>query len=522
MHKPFAIPTSQGNFSKTFSSGNFRKVTLILIFLSNALVSLAQAPQKFSFQGVARNSEGKFITNKSIKLRMTIRFEKPEGKSFYQETHQVTTTAGGIFTVSIGGGTKLSGDFSAIDWKSASHFLQVELDAEGGGNFVDMGTTQMLSVPYAQIANEAGKWQDGYPVVQKMATGADIDLNDPDAANDPDFQKYLLKSVGKGERFIWYPFKGAFRAGYAGEFKWEDDQIGSYSAAIGYDNRASGFGSFVSGLSSQATGANSLAVGNMVTSQGAASISLGDGTIATGSASIALGLQTWSRVEGSFVAGLYNDISDVPTNEKLGTDRIFQIGNGYADFDLNQSIRSNAITTLRSGFTGIGNNAIDPKFMLDVGGRARIQHNGETAGIYFNNSANATAGFVGMVNDNEVGFFVGGGWKFHVRANGNATLVGALTQNSDRRLKRNLVPLSASLTKISALNGYQYFWKDSQRDQSLQTGLIAQEVETSFPELVETDSDGYKSVNYTGLIPHLIESIKDLKAEIETLKKGKE
>jgi hypothetical protein len=52
----------------------------------------------------------------------------------------------------------------------------------------------------------------------------------------------------------------------------------------------------------------------------------------------------------------------------------------------------------------------------------------------------------------------------------------------------------------------------------MQTGLVAQEVEKLFPELVQTDDKGFKSVNYIGLIPHLIESVKQLTRENEALK----
>jgi hypothetical protein len=69
------------------------------------------------------------------------------------------------------------------------------------------------------------------------------------------------------------------------------------------------------------------------------------------------------------------------------------------------------------------------------------------------------------------------------------------------------------------LNAYHYHWKAADRDQSLQTGLIAQEVQKQFPELVMADDEGYLSVNYIGLIPHLIEAHKELKAENELLKK---
>jgi hypothetical protein len=100
---------------------------------------------------------------------------------------------------------------------------------------------------------------------------------------------------------------------------------------------------------------------------------------------------------------------------------------------------------------------------------------------------------------------------------GNAHIIGSNYNTSDRRLKRDFSSLSKSLSKLTDLNGYHYFWKDSTLDQTLQTGLIAQEVEAIFPELVKTDDKGFKSVNYTGLIPHLIESVKELKASVEYL-----
>jgi len=105
-----------------------------------------------------------------------------------------------------------------------------------------------------------------------------------------------------------------------------------------------------------------------------------------------------------------------------------------------------------------------------------------------------------------------------LRGNGNVWFRGTVTQNSDARLKKNIIPLSNSLDKIGKLNGYNYHWKDSTRDQQLQTGLLAQEMEILMPELVNADSAGIKSVNYTGLIPYLIEAIKAQQQQIEVLK----
>ena len=108
---------------------------------------------------------------------------------------------------------------------------------------------------------------------------------------------------------------------------------------------------------------------------------------------------------------------------------------------------------------------------------------------------------------------------FAVYGNGNAVLSGTLTQFSDKRLKKNIAPLSYALNKILALHGYNYNWKDQKADPSRQTGIIAQEVEKVMPELVRKDDKGMMSVNYEGLIPYLIESIKEQQNTIEKQEK---
>ena len=107
----------------------------------------------------------------------------------------------------------------------------------------------------------------------------------------------------------------------------------------------------------------------------------------------------------------------------------------------------------------------------------------------------------------------------HVRRN---IFANSTFYTSDSRYKKNLQPLHSALKKITELQGYTYYWKDEELDPILQSGVIAQEVQAIFPELVRTDNKGYLSVNYVGLIPYLIESIKELKKENEELKKIKD
>jgi hypothetical protein len=115
------------------------------------------------------------------------------------------------------------------------------------------------------------------------------------------------------------------------------------------------------------------------------------------------------------------------------------------------------------------------------------------------------------VNNSYAGYF-----------SGKVYATGTITQSSDQRLKKELAVLSNSLSGISNITGYHYKWIDPSRGQDLQTGLMAQEVQKIFPELVQIDGNRMLSVNYIGLIPHLIEAMKELKKENETLKNSKQ
>jgi hypothetical protein len=83
---------------------------------------------------------------------------------------------------------------------------------------------------------------------------------------------------------------------------------------------------------------------------------------------------------------------------------------------------------------------------------------------------------------------------------------------SDVRLKKNVVPLEGALDKIDAIRGVQYHWIDTEQSESRQVGVIAQEIQAVYPELVMEGGNGYLSVDYPKLTAVLIESIKELKA----------
>jgi len=137
-----------------------RKQIFAIILVALSTMMFAQAPETFNYQAVVRNSTGGVIGNQEVNLRISILSGTIDGASVYSETHTVTTDSYGIVTLNIGKGTT-GNNFSSIDWGNNIYFLKTEIDETGGTDFKLMGTTQLLSVPYALYANSAGNGFSG-------------------------------------------------------------------------------------------------------------------------------------------------------------------------------------------------------------------------------------------------------------------------------------------------------------------------------------------------------------------------
>src|SRR5688572_2226858 len=134
-----------------------KPLLLMLVFLCTVVLTKAQAPALLNYQGIARNPGGNVLPNKNIKLRLSIHDGTPAGAVVYSETRALTTNAFGLFNVAIGsaGAAAITGTISSINWGSGNKYLQVEIDPEGGSLFTNMGTSQLLSVPYALFAGHS-------------------------------------------------------------------------------------------------------------------------------------------------------------------------------------------------------------------------------------------------------------------------------------------------------------------------------------------------------------------------------
>lgn len=131
---------------------------LVLSFVAIATITFAsfgQAPEGFKYQAVLRDAGNVIVTNQAVSLRMTIQQGSIGGTAVYQETFTPTTNAYGLVNLEIGNGTVVSGDFSSIDWSDGPYFIETAADVTGGTTYVVMGTSQLMSVPFALYANTA-------------------------------------------------------------------------------------------------------------------------------------------------------------------------------------------------------------------------------------------------------------------------------------------------------------------------------------------------------------------------------
>ena len=128
------------------------------LYLGNSgnSASINTVPGKINYQGVAVGANGKPIKNGSVGLRLSVLDSTLNGGVLFSETKTVNTDASGLFATHVGGGTVTTGTFATIPWANGNDkFLKVEMDAQGGSNYQNMGTTQLVSVPYALHAGTA-------------------------------------------------------------------------------------------------------------------------------------------------------------------------------------------------------------------------------------------------------------------------------------------------------------------------------------------------------------------------------
>jgi len=355
---------------------------------------------------------------------------------------------------------------------------------------------------------------------------------------------------------------------YSQNFANGDIAFPSYNVAVGYEALRSNNPTTTSnGIRNTAIGANSLtlnAIGFSNTAVGASALfanTYSAKNVAIGDNALAL----QSFANGNMVFDAHNVAVgfealylNLPTSNSNGV-RNTAIGSvsmrkntighsnvaiGYNSLNENTEGNFNTVVGISAGQynkTGIQNVAIgDYALFINQTGRNNIAI-GNEAGfneegsdkLYIENSGsnipliggNFVTDVVG-INMPITSLAMNTTWKLQVGGDINATgsvRAAGVVLSSDRRFKKNIRPIKSALDVVQKINGYTYDWRASEFPlknftSKPQMGVIAQEIEKIFPELVDTDAEGYKSVNYVQLTPLMIEAIKELKKENEALK----
>jgi len=321
---------------------------------------------------------------------------------------------------------------------------------------------------------------------------------------------------------------GGIDGGNVGQasFGWGSRALGNISFVSGFRNSALGTSTVAMGNYNYATGDSSIALGKENWAEGASTIAIGFKNHAAGAGSVSLGQENVAWGTTNFTTGYQNTAGDTSQGVGAGGSATamgkYNTASADASMALNRgtSATNQATTSMGLGTTadnvgmvavgvnnaaGIGDTAADSYYYADG------QYTGANPGVAFvvgNGDVNSSNGLAG---DNPSNAFV-------VNYDGSATLSGDLTVNSDMRLKSNIVTLGSTLSKLLLIDGKSYTMKSNEAIEKI--GLLAQEVQKAFPELVKqsSDKDGTLSVNYQGMIPVLINAIKEQQKQIDELK----
>ncbi len=172
-----------------------KKITTILSLII-AIFTFAQVPQGISYQAIALNISGSPVVSGNVGIRLSVLDNSVTGTNLYTETHTKTTNAQGLFNLVIGQGAATSGTFSTINWGTNSKFLKVELDVAGGTNYVLVGTTQLLSVPYALFAEKVG------------SIAGNNNINDE--INDNKFTNFCFYNTSDNKTYVFNQLTGTW------------------------------------------------------------------------------------------------------------------------------------------------------------------------------------------------------------------------------------------------------------------------------------------------------------------------
>ncbi|MGB5981910.1 MAG: tail fiber domain-containing protein [Nonlabens sp.] len=454
----------------------------LLFFLFNMMggyLICAQNPDGFSYQSIIRDAAGTEITNSQIRLKMSVLQGSATGTVVYSENFTTMTNNSGLVTLNIGTGSSTVGAFNQINWGANDYFIMSESDVDNNGSYDISSTVQLLSVPYAMHAKTVDQGDN----LGDHQVDTTILLND----------------------------------------NWISNDGGSEGIRISNDGKV-GIGT--------TTPSNKLDVNGNVNIDGNLQIE-NTGTIFT------------KNSAGASIEAY------TPRNASDNT--VMHFGNGAFFTTVDNNTRGTRMVMTSDGNLGIG--TTNPSKKLDINGGVNVSGSGvflkNTGNIFAKNNAGAiAAAYTPRDSNNNSIFNIGNHGYFRTVTNnqvrtrlfvGNAGRIGIGTtspsssaildvrgpviaagylNHSDRRLKKDIKPISGSLEKILDLNPVSYTYKDDKFNTGTRIGFIAQELVKVMPEVVVSPKkkDEYYSVRYTEIVPYNVQAIQQQQAMISELK----
>lgn len=464
---------------------------------------IGQTPQQMSYQAVIRNGSGTLVKKSNIGIRISILQNSASGTAVYVETQTVPTNDNGLVSLEIGGGTNIFGAFDAINWSAGPYFIKTETDITGGSNYTITGTSELLYVPFAFVADKASTSLDKV----WQSSGSDIfNTNSGNVAIGNNGSSASL-SVARGTGLDGTA--AFFGTNNASHFNYNIDEDTYIRAGKNNSNvliNDIGGGKIGLGMAtpSRATVEQYGTVGTT------AAIFGGDGPgVSLQSNWPAIGLNHYYDGSNTRAIG-------AGYGAQIFVDQTIGIGGGAIGF-VNFPVRSaatngllvNPITRvyLQNGRIGIGTR--DPQADIEIDNSYSQLDN---AGIRFFEPNYGSDCRMVYANGN-LQFAFDGSYNAYVDAS------GGWHTTSDSTLKRDIQPLNGDfLTMLKKVTPVTYHMKKEPAGSDLHYGFISQNIETVFPELV-TLNEGIKMMNYQGMIPIAIESIKEEHQVVEGLKK---
>lgn len=442
------------------------KTQIITTFaiLALSFLSFGQAPQAFKYQAVIRDASNLILNNQSVGMQLIIHQGSAGGTAVYTETFSPTTNAYGLVNLEIGTGTTVD-VFSAIDWANGPYYMETAVDLTGGTAYTSMGTSQLVSVPYALHAevaesslNDLVDDADADPAneLQVISIANDtLYLSDGGSVSLVAYNQTIVSSDA-GNAIVAGTDGGAYLSGGGGaDNDWE---------VVGADMRAMPTGGISIG-----TNAN-----NYIEK-----VTIGD----TGLFRLSFGH-----------AGNFNEVE---SGRFVFTEDVDFVGT--CGFEMHHDGSANTLS-IESGCTSLD----DTSIVFTRAGEVRIpervkigENSNPSCDVHIKQSSEGTtpssAGlrFEALTTTDQYQLWTGGG-TFNFGFNGTRVSFidnsGAYTQASDRRLKSNIVPMGSVLDRVRLLEPVQYTYSHL-NDGSISKGFIAQDVQKIFPEMVSVSED---------------------------------